>query len=85
MRNFREELIQLKAEPCSCIESEYCPDDNVTYPPIQCERCGDIECIEYHLRELEYLAELEARERFEEDCEVNMDYEMAKWFEQEGC
>lgn len=85
MRNFREELELLRTEPCTCESSHYCPDDNVTYPPIQCERCGDIECIEYHLRELGYLAELEARERFEEDCEVNMDYEMAKWFEQEGC
>lgn len=85
MRNFREELELLRTEPCTCESSHYCPDDNVTYPPYQCERCGDIECIEYHLRELGYLAELEARERFEEDCEVNMDYEMAKWFEQEGC
>ena len=85
MRNFREQLELLRTEPCTCESSHYCPDDNVTYPPIQCERCSDIESIEYNLYDIELLIESEVKQQFEEDCEVNMDYEMAKWFEQEGC
>ncbi len=51
MQNFKEELLQLNAEPCSCTSSEYCPDDNVYYPPIQCGRCCRKEQLEYYIAE----------------------------------
>jgi len=85
MKNFKEQLASLRLEPCDCEPSVYCPDDNVTYPPHQCNRCGKIESIEHYLQEVEYLAELDARERFEESREINKDQEMDQWLsEQQG-